>query len=152
MKNQRKFLDWMFQELSMKDQNDWYKVTQKDFISHGATALLGKYNNSPSLVLSSVYPEKEWYNWKFAVAPRDTWEDDGSQRKFFDWAANELGLKDLSGWYSVKRRVILQGGEKLRNRILLNWEVLVFWRNLIYPCHKCCLKYIQNLIGNRLNL
>ena len=29
LKNQRKFMDWAGKELKIKEQSDWYKITQK---------------------------------------------------------------------------------------------------------------------------
>jgi hypothetical protein len=111
VKNQRNFLDWASKEFKIQDMSDWYRVTQKDLIDIGGSSLLGKYNYSPSLIFSTVYPEYEWLSWKFVVTPRDAWDDIQSQRKFFDWAGKELKVNEFSDWYNVKRKVDLQGRE-----------------------------------------
>jgi hypothetical protein len=118
VKNQRKFLDWAAKELDIKEMGDWYKVTQKvrkiqeqlptfqDFAKIGGTSLLtGKYNNSPSLLLSTVYPEYDWLPWKFGRCPQHFWDDVNNQRKFMEWTTKELQIKEMSDWYKVTAKV-----------------------------------------------
>jgi hypothetical protein len=71
----------------------------------GAGPLLNKYSNSTSILLSKLYPEYDWLPWKFAICPRNFWDDIENQRKFMDWAAKELKVKDMSDWYNVSQRV-----------------------------------------------
>jgi hypothetical protein len=71
----------------------------------GGRGLLSKYNNSFSLLLSSVYPEFKWLPWRFTVAPRKFWDDIGNQKEFLNWAGKELGIKDMSDWYIIGQKV-----------------------------------------------
>jgi hypothetical protein len=71
----------------------------------GASYLLNKYSNSTFLLLSKLYPEYDWLPWKFSTCPRNYWNDMKNQRKFMDWAAKELKIKDMSDWYSVSHKV-----------------------------------------------
>jgi hypothetical protein len=67
--------------------------------------LLDKYKGSPLLLLSSVYPEYGWLPWKFASLPRKFWGDVKNQRKFIDWAAKELNVKEINDWYKITAKV-----------------------------------------------
>jgi hypothetical protein len=64
-----------------------------------------KYNDSISAMLSSVYPEYEWLPWKFKKCPKGLWENVNNLRRFMDWAAKELNIKEQNEWYNVKREV-----------------------------------------------
>jgi hypothetical protein len=105
---QRQFLDWAGKELKIKEFSDWYKVTYNDIIKMGGSyLLLTKFGNSPSLLLSTVYPEYDWLPWKFYKGPKNFWTDLKNQRKFLDWAGKQLNVKDFSDWYSVTHKVFL---------------------------------------------
>jgi hypothetical protein len=54
-----------------------------------------------------VYSEYEWLPWKFeSQIPRHYWDDLKNQRKFLEWAAIELKIKDYKDWYTVHPNVI----------------------------------------------
>jgi hypothetical protein len=114
VKNQRKFLDWASTQLNIKDMSDWYKITKKVTRYHNFLVLLflkklaeiGLCLPGPlSTFLSNVYPDYNWLPWKFDNCPHNYWTDLKNQRKFLDWAATELNIKDKSDWYQVAFRV-----------------------------------------------
>jgi hypothetical protein len=62
-------------------------------------------------MLSAMYPEKEWSPSKFSKCPFDThaphfWESHTNQRMFLEWAGKQLGIKELSDWYNVTKKVV----------------------------------------------
>jgi hypothetical protein len=69
----------------------------------GSTLLFTQYNGSPSALLSKVYPDYNWLPWKFAKSPNEFLSQ--NQRKFMDWAANKLNIKDMTDWYKVTVKV-----------------------------------------------
>ncbi len=58
----RNFLNDAAKILDIKDQNGWYNVTAKMLRPHIGIGILKKYNNSPTKLLSSVYPEYPRFN------------------------------------------------------------------------------------------
>ncbi len=50
-------MDDLAKKLNVKSKEQWYHVTAKEMQQQGATSLLNQYNNSPSKLLQSVYPE-----------------------------------------------------------------------------------------------
>jgi hypothetical protein len=69
-----------------------------------------KYNGSPSLLISTAFPEHEWLPWKFDQVPKRFWDDSKNQRKFLDWVAKELNVKDHNDWYKVTHKDIVSLG------------------------------------------
>jgi hypothetical protein len=67
--------------------------------------LHGKYNGSPSQLLSTLFPDYEWLPWKFDKCPANYWDDVNNQRKFMEWAAKELNIKEMSDWYNINYEV-----------------------------------------------
>jgi hypothetical protein len=64
--------------------------------------LLAKYGASVVKLVTALYPEHNWEPWKFNRNTKGYWEGAGNQRKFFDWAGKQQGVKELSDWYTVK--------------------------------------------------
>jgi hypothetical protein len=71
----------------------------------GGGHLLKSHRDSPTHLLSTVYPEHEWLPWKFVRCPLNYWSDVNNQRKFMDWAATQLNVKEMSDWYKISQRV-----------------------------------------------
>jgi len=92
---------------------EWYSLSTLDLGRNEGSPLLRLYNNSPSDILKSLYPEKQWIPWKFHHAPRGLWKDPAVHRQFLDWLATEMKLSK-DGLYRLTRvAVISHGGERL---------------------------------------
>jgi hypothetical protein len=57
--------------------------------------------------LLAVYPEYQWLPWKFDISPRNFWGNVENQRKFVEFAAKQLKIKDLSDWYNVTHKAYI---------------------------------------------
>jgi hypothetical protein len=69
-------------------------------------SLLNKYHNaSPAALITAVYPEYKLLPWRFTRNTRSYWDIVGNQKKFIDWAAQQLNIKDYSDWYKVVTKV-----------------------------------------------
>jgi hypothetical protein len=81
-------------------------IDLKDFERIGAVNLLNKhYNGSPSLLISSVFPEYQLLPWKFSVVPHNFWSNTENQKTFMNWAAKQLNIKEPSDWYNITVKV-----------------------------------------------
>jgi hypothetical protein len=74
-------------------------------LSIGGDSILHKYNCSPALLLSTVYSEYEWLPWKFDISPQNYWGNVNNRKKFMEWAAQQLNIKDMADWYKVSQKV-----------------------------------------------
>jgi hypothetical protein len=132
--NQQKFMDWVSKQLNITEMSDWYKIlrkvrnynlshlinSQQDFVKIGANSILTNFDNSPFHCLSSVYPDYNWLPWKFTQVPKNYWENVNNQKKFIDWAATQLNIKEMSDWYKVTRKVShICGTSSVTNKGLL---------------------------------
>jgi hypothetical protein len=67
--------------------------------------LRAEYGGSYSLLLAAVYPDYEWLPWRFDKCPQGYWHDMKNQRKFMDWAAKQLDMKNMEDWYKLPTKV-----------------------------------------------
>jgi hypothetical protein len=63
--------------------------------------MLRQWNYDLSKILSTVYTNHVFLPWKFTQLPAKWWESAENKRSFFIWAAKQLGLASLDGWYTV---------------------------------------------------
>jgi hypothetical protein len=71
----------------------------------GFSLLKNKYNESVSLLLTTVYPNYDWLPWKFSIIPSNCWDDMKNHCTFIHWAEKELKIKEMSDWYKVTQKV-----------------------------------------------
>jgi hypothetical protein len=99
--NQRRYLNWVAEELGIETQHQWYSISNEDIISMQGTTLLGQHNSSMHRALQYVYPEYEWHGWFFEILPRNYWKDINNQRKFLDWIESEALIEHKEQWYTT---------------------------------------------------
>lgn len=105
--NHRSYMDWLGDQLGYKCLDDWYKVTQDDFLRNGGMGLItGYYNGSPSQVLHAVYPTHPWQMRRFTRIPRGYWIGGNKLQQTMDWLGNQLSIKSMDDWYNVHTRDI----------------------------------------------
>ena len=79
------------------------------FFSKDLSQIRGTYllqtRNSYVDLLMEVYPEYNWLPWKFVQCPKNYWNDIENVRKYMNWAAIQLNVKDMSDWYNVSSQV-----------------------------------------------
>jgi hypothetical protein len=81
-------------------------LKNKDFCEIGGESILRvKYRYSLYALLSAIYPDYQWLPWKFINCPRNWWDDKKNQKKFMDWAAQQLSIKEDNDWYKVTYKV-----------------------------------------------
>jgi hypothetical protein len=81
--------------------------------SLGGGLLYTIYKDNIRTALRTLYPHHEWLDWKFSSVARGFWSSTDNQRAFLAWVGNQLGFKDLSGWYSVTNIQVIELGGSL---------------------------------------
>ncbi len=117
MKNQRKFMDWAGKELNYTNKEDWYKVTTevinfklkilkfKEILKLGGRSLLSMYNDSPSLLISAVYPEYKWSPWKLHKFPKDYNISQSDKQEIIELLKEKLNIIRKEDWNEVTLEV-----------------------------------------------
>ena len=67
--------------------------------------MVARYQGSPIRLLAEVYPEYNWLPWRYAKCPENYFDDLKNQRKFLEWVAFELKIKEINDWYKVSYKV-----------------------------------------------
>jgi hypothetical protein len=111
--NRREFLDWVAKELKLDSMEKWYFLSPKQVKELGGAALLNNYfGGSLAGCLMAVYPDHPWMPWRFVTGPpKNYWDTNKHQKRFFEWAANELNIQSERDWDKVtKHKLVGLGG------------------------------------------
>ena len=107
-KNHKIYADWLGTQLRYKTPEDWYKINYKDITNnYGGGLLVSYYNSSPSQLVISIYPEENWFPWKFTTISMGYWKDKKNHKIYMDWLGKELGYKTLDDWYKITTQRII---------------------------------------------
>jgi hypothetical protein len=106
--NQREFMDDLGRNLNFVSMDDWYKLSVRIMNDHGGARLLDIYNNSPSKLLQSIYPNHEWHIWKFEALPKEYQVKKEEFTPFMDWMSSKLKIKHPDEWYQISSTQLKQ--------------------------------------------
>ena len=101
---QQNFCDWLLQKLGYKNIEDWYKVSQKDFLKHKGRQLLKKYNESHIQIIKNIYFSYPWKDWLFYSKSKNFWNDYKNHKLYCDWLFIEQKFKTIEDWYTVTQK------------------------------------------------
>jgi hypothetical protein len=102
MKNQRKFMDWIADQLEFKDMNEWYSISEEKISEMGGKSLIDHhYEGSPSLAIISIYNDIPWNVHEFDKVPNGYWNDKKNHRTWMDFIAEKYKVDRNEDWYEV---------------------------------------------------
>ena len=136
LKNQRKFMDDLFQKLNLNTLDDWKEIYSRSlFMQHGAYSLISyHYKNDFKIFFQKIYPNFAWdfdINFGINKKERRDFKTIEKQRKFMEELFIKLKLNSLDDWKKItKSKMILNNGKKLLLIYENNWEKLL---TAIYP-------------------
>jgi len=114
---QRRYFDWLFKELNLKDKEEWYNVKEETVRSKGGNSLMSYHKNSLAKALVTAYPDYPWQAWRFGNVPVSMWDEPERGREFVVWAGKTLGVKELNDWYEIRNEEVRKlGGAYLLQR------------------------------------
>jgi hypothetical protein len=76
---------YLGEKLGYNKMEDWYQISQQDFIDHNGLSALRHYNNSPALAVMDIFEGHNWLFWKFNVVPKGYWQKPEAQLKFLKY-------------------------------------------------------------------
>ncbi len=113
----KRYLDQVAKKLNIRVLEDWYRV---EITYHPSLCrfLNCYYNGYLYEALKLYYPEKneEWKPWLFSKVPQSYWKDRSNHKKYFDWLAKVLMVRNKKDWGSIR----VQDIYNYRGRGLLN--------------------------------
>ena len=133
------FANSLGEKLGYTEPEHWYKITTKHFKDNKGRGLLFYYNGSPiqfvKIVLKIIFPEYEWFEWKFNTAPQNFWQDINNHKLYADWLGKKLGYTEQEHWYCITKQIIENnyGSGLISN--YYNGSPIKFLRG-IYPDYK----------------
>ena len=108
--SQKQFLDDISIKFNIKTKQDWNKITRKDLIKNGGTALLSKYNNNITKLLEINYPDEKWNVLSRDILPRSFWDSIENQKLFFQNIQEKYQLKSLNELHNINTKLIINEG------------------------------------------
>lgn len=104
--NHVRFFKYLGEQEGCREDSEegWYKLTLKVIQDHGGSTLMQtKYQNSPFLALSSVFPNLSFLPWRFGHSPHRYWEKRENQKQFLNFLYHRLRMRSMDDWYSVSQ-------------------------------------------------
>jgi hypothetical protein len=80
--------------------DDLDKLVPNDFIDNDGNGLWVAHGNCLKALLESLYPERRWHPWLFAVTTMGTWTDKENHKSYMKWLEGKLGIKSPEDWYA----------------------------------------------------
>jgi hypothetical protein len=102
--NQRRFFDSISEQLGVKKQEDWFRVTNAQVEERGGNGVLHYYNYSLMKALQAAYPEFQWEPPSFPYYL----EDPINRRAAMDNVASKLGIQSHEDWYHVTTKQLMK--------------------------------------------
>jgi len=100
------FFFWIGKEAGMRVVEDWYKANYAVFYKRGGRRFLWYYDDSPSLVVSSLLPEIVWTQWQFSKVPRGFWQMRENCWHYFKWLKEKYNVR--KEWEWMRSEVLAQ--------------------------------------------
>ena len=105
------YAKWLGEILGYTKPEDWYKIKHKDIKNNKGSGLLSHYyNDSPikfvKIILKTIYPEYEWFEWKFDKTTQNYWDNIENQKDYMNWLFNHLEYNKIEDWYNLNANII----------------------------------------------
>ena len=100
--NQKKYMIWLFEELGYTKYEDYYTLSNDHFQKNGGNGLIKEYNSSPYKLISTIYKEYTWLQWKFNQVETGFWDSPENQRKYMEWLFKKLKYKKIEDLYKIR--------------------------------------------------
>ena len=139
--NVRAYLAWLAEGLGYKTLDDWYKVTQGDFVLHHGGGLLNQYGNSHIRLLEKAFPKHKWVPWLFVAAPNGFWQSEKNHTRYLEWLGRRLGYSKPDDWYEVTVEDFRNNGG---HGLIRAYGSYVHAVKAMFPRHEWCEWKFQN--------
>lgn len=101
----REWFDWHADDLDIEQQEDWYRISDKDIRDRGGSCFLDFFSDNVIQALKTAYSEFDWMLWKSQL-----FNSQSRSRSFFDWFAQQLGIELQEEWYRFTNSDVAERG------------------------------------------
>jgi len=102
LSNRRQYMRWLGKRLGFRKPKDWYHITTNDFKrNRGGSVLMTHWGSSAIAAVMQCFPDDDWQEWLFGIAPRHFWQDRKNHRRYMKWLGEQLGYRSAADWYQV---------------------------------------------------
>jgi hypothetical protein len=145
--NHKLYATWLGKKLGYEKIEDWYQISSETINKYYGSGLIKCYQGSPSLFLKSVFPEYNWFEWKFKQVSQHFWKNIENHKLYANWLGEILGYEKLEDWYNISTEKICQnngGGLLTRHydgspykflQSVLPYYKWLGWKFIITPYH-----------------
>ncbi len=95
------FLKYLSVKFNIKTPNDWYKISQNDFLKNRGEFYLKKFKcNYKIIIMNNI--KNDWKEWLFnSTLTSKFWDDKENCKKYIYWLEEILNIKSEEDWYNV---------------------------------------------------
>ncbi len=113
---QVQFMNTIGKQLGIRQLDDWYTTNRSQIEQLGGSKLLRVVGGSLFKLLSTVYPDHDWKEWRFKQVSKGYWNDTNT-KEYLDWLSQKLKISSLDDWYNIPanqihRSLLLKHGGK----------------------------------------
>lgn len=101
-------LELISSRLSLTSLDDWYGITSQEVLKLPSGPSIIKYHKTLPSALRSAFSTHQWKEWLFRKASNHELKAIDKLRRYFDWRAKEIGVKEASDWYAIEAKQIDQ--------------------------------------------
>jgi hypothetical protein len=101
--NCREYLAWLGNELGFNDFDDWYQLDQRTLQANYGAGMHRRFNGSPLQIMRYFYPENDWLEFRFSMAPKGYWDSHENLLRYMEWLGSVLGIEEMEDWYKITR-------------------------------------------------
>ena len=149
IKNQQIFMDNLFTKLNLNSLEEWFSISQKNFINNGGEKLIEEYKNDMKKLLLNIYPNFPWnlINNKLNYLNEiDYFKSIENQRNYMDNLFKNLNLNTLNDFVNISNIFYQQKeGNYLLSYYKDNFNSLL---STIYPNFPWNLRNVKKRIEN----
>ena len=99
-KNRRNYLLWLSHKLGCRKMQDIYGLTHEDVKRNHGGGLANLYWRASLVVgIKECFPQYDWKEWLFVMAPVKFWKDKRNHRRYMQWLGEQLGVRRIEDWY-----------------------------------------------------
>ena len=110
LKNQKIFMDHLFEKLQLTNLSDWLNISKSQLSQNGAHSLLIHFGNDMKYLLASIYPNFPWYFGDAMFNSNNYFHSLENQGRFMIELFAKLGLNSPEKQISISKNKILENG------------------------------------------